>query len=339
MEKKPLVKGHINTTYNYSFNDPLSGSIPFRLYATDHNTFVLNTVHIELSGSITEGYWYMVQTDYGSDALINTRDASSGTPDDFDVQEAYLTYQCMFTDMISFKAGKFSYMGGVEKLESPENISVTRGLIRSLARPLTYTGFMSKTRFSDMWKVKLGVVNGLDRTTDNNDAKTGIWYLGYSSYDNMVTFNVAGSYGAENANNNRDHRTQVDVVHTVKFNESCMAGIEYTYGEEESGSVIPSSTDAQWQGLGVQSKIGLTDMVSIGGRYEYLEDDDGALTGSKKILKNVSITPAVKMSESVTVRAEYRYDWSNRDNIFEDDRGVFNKDTMNTASVEFLYQF
>jgi hypothetical protein len=83
----------------------------------------------------------------------------------------------------------------------------------------------------------------------------------------------------------------------------------------------------------------LTDAFSIGLRAEWFRDVDGARTGHIDEMEvwNVSLVPALRLTENLTVRAEGRYDWATED-VFEDDEGG-PKDCQATLSGEVIVRF
>jgi hypothetical protein len=52
-------------------------------------------------------------------------------------------------------------------------------------------------------------------------------------------------------------------------------------------------------------------MWALGLRYEYLDDKDGARTGTKQMLQDISVAPTFMVNKYLTARVEYRYDMSN----------------------------
>ena len=93
-----------------------------------------------------------------------------------------------------------------------------------------------------------------------------------------------------------------------------------------------------WSGVGIQPTLEVTDSFSVGGRVEYMDDQDR----SDRSMTNYTITPTLKLSEAVVIRAELRYDDVNAANTaarpFVDDKGM-SKSSATTASVGFSYHF
>lgn len=334
--EQPHVSGFINTTYNYDFNKPLSRTTALRSYDNQTNTILLNAVHTSLTGSIEEGIGYTIEADYGSDAALNTP-GGAGDGDDFDLQEAYLTYHVGLEKGIDLTVGKFVTLEGIEVIESPDNFNISRGFLYGLTEPFTHTGAKIDYEVNSWSQVTLGIVNGWDLASDNNNGKTGIWRLGFD-FGDPLSFGISGTYGPEKADNDKDNRTSIDVTGSSKLCSSLVCAFQFNYGEEEGFLVGSSTRPVQWRGFAIQPKWDITESFSLGTRYEYLEDDDGSRTGTKQVLRNVAVTPTLKLNESITVRAEYRHDWSNK-KVFENDKGVFNKKNTSTSMVEFIYAF
>lgn len=67
------------------------------------------------------------------------------------------------------------------------------------------------------------------------------------------------------------------------------------------------------------------------------DDQDGFRTGVVQTLRELTLTFACKMMESLEWRAELRHDESNED-VFLDDEGVA-KDSQNTIALAAYYTF
>src|SRR5688572_10867589 len=84
----PAISGYIDTQYHYNLDKPFTGRTALRSYDADDNTMSLNTAHLNFNGALGDKLTYTIETDFGTDALVNTS-AGHGGGDDFDVQEAY----------------------------------------------------------------------------------------------------------------------------------------------------------------------------------------------------------------------------------------------------------
>jgi hypothetical protein len=127
----------------------------------------------------------------------------------------------------------------------------------------------------------------------------------------------------------------VDVVATVKPMDGLTVVLNYDRGSQETFNVAGDS--ALWQGYALYANLGIGDKHAVTLRGEVFDDQDGFKTGTAQTLREVTLTLACKMRESLEWRAEVRHDESNRD-VFVDDQGVA-QDTQNTVAVAAYYTF
>ena len=348
MISMPKITGFVDTTYNYNFNRPNSQLTKWGTqggtattgsnlssYITKANTFTFDTAHVVLNGSLPEGAGYTIELDAGSDAAVNTS-GGSGTADDFDIQEAYLTTPIMNTG-VNLKVGKFVTLEGIEVIESPSDPTISRGHMFGMAEPFTHTGFLlSKALPIKGLELRAGLVNGWDLITDNNNGKTFLGGLGID-YGNLATGGLSVYYGPEQAANESNRRTSIDLTVFNKSIPKLNLGLQGNWGREEGVGFL-GKVD-YWYGFGIQPVYQFTDKLSLGGRAELMENKFGSRflnRGGKDW--NFTITPTYKLNASTTVRLEYRYDIANN-KFFEDDTGVFNKRDLSQVLTEFVYAF
>lgn len=343
----PKISGYVDTTYNYNFNKPASqtttvgtpngaAGVNLSSYVTRANSFDLTAAHVSLSGSLKNA-GYVVEFDAGTTANVDTPLTGAGGADDFDLQEAYLTYACPITG-INLKAGKFVTLEGIEVIESPSNPTISRGLLYAMAEPFTNVGFLLSRAVPikglEGLELRAGVVNGWDQLTDNNDGKTVIGGLGIN-YGDLATGGLSIYYGPEQANNDSNHRTSVDLTIFNNSIENLTLGLQANWGREDG---ISNETDS-WYGFGVQPIYRFTEKFCLAGRVEYMENKRGSRFGNDGgNITNFTITPTFNITKNATFRTEYRYDIAS-DDFFESDSGVFEKDHASQVLGEFIYNF
>jgi len=292
----PTITGFIDGTYNYNFNHPAGGVTPFHSYDARHNTFLLNSAHVELNGS-DDQLGYSLQVDSGTDAVVD----SGGSY--FDIQEAFVTYAAK--NGWGVKLGKFVTYHGIEVIESGSNPTISRGFLYGLAEPFTHVGALITKKVNDQIDVAFGAVNGWDQIVDNNSMKTIVGKLGYTS--ESLLFTLSAYAGPEKTGNNDDWRISVDGTGDYKMPKADI-WFQVLYGTEQGSGAMGGA--AAWFGVGVQPVFKLDDQTSIGARVELLDDLDGNRSGLKQMLVNVSAAPAYKVTDHLTLRAELRADLS-----------------------------
>src|SRR5207245_1722426 len=123
---------------------------------------------------------------------------------DFDVQEAYLTWAMpddgpSFLKGLSLKGGKFVTLLGAEVIEPWSNYNYSRSFLFSLAIPFTHTGALVSYPISDKLSVTGGAVEGWDKVQSNNQGWSGIGNVTYTLSD-QVTLAANGIWGPEQTN-------------------------------------------------------------------------------------------------------------------------------------------
>jgi hypothetical protein len=334
----PTISGFIATSYNYNFNKPLNGTTALRSYDAKHNNITLNTVHLNFNGGLGDNLSYVIETDYGVDPLTTTSTGSGA----FDVQEAYFVYKCPVTKL-NLRAGKFVTPHGIEVIETKDNPTISRGYLFGLAEPYTHAGAMLGYSFGEKIMTEIGVVNGWDVTSDNNKGKTlcakvgvNLGYHGPEQTDNFSSTTTLLGNSVDGRN-----RSTVDLTGVTKIIPRLALWFQVNYGQEEKAATDPVTSMlelATWGGGTIQPVVSITDKFSLGGRWEVFEDPDGARTGTRNVsARNIAVVPSYKMTDNLTVRAEYRNDSSNK-KLWMDDKGVM-KDSASTTSVEFVVTF
>jgi len=341
----PAISGYVDTTYNYSFNNPSNGQTALRSYDAKANNFALNSAHLEFMGTL-EDVTYNVQLDAGTDASVNNGTSGTANVDYVDIQEAYLAYTHPGTKL-GYKVGKFATFMGIEVIEAKDNPTISRGYLFGLAEPYTHTGGVA-TYQAGKFDIALGAVNGFDLISDNNDQKTFIGKITGNFGDSLI-LTLSGASGPEQAdtitgntetfNGDANKRNTLDLTGVTKILPKVALWFQALYGDEENVATAGGSHSlSTWSGFGIQPVVTLSEKWSIGGRYEYMDDANGAKTGAdNSAIYNVSITPTYKVSSNSLVRAEYRYDKSNN-NLWLNDKAEF-KDSTSTASLEFVVTF
>lgn len=360
----PNLSGFVETSYNLNFNRPPSQTQRGRSFDFHTNSFIFNAFHLKAVGSIGEDAGYVGELIAGSDARVikdpftqvaGAGTAGSGAASNVEYHEAYAWYKCPLMNGVTFTAGKFATLEGIEVIEGPDNYTVSRGFLFGLAEPFTHTGFKANYAFTDQFDLTLGLVNGWDTLTDNNRGKTIIGRVGLNLGD-LFNGGISFTYGAEKDNLKTaataaslaaqdDKRTSLDATFWSKFNDMVTVAWQANYGEEEKASAYTAGLGATWFGFGIQPKITVSDKFWVGARYEYFEDKDGARTApavaKPHALQNITIAPAWKIYDPLTFQVEGRYDWSSQSYFEQKDGAVanFNAAQQFTVGAKFDYVF
>jgi hypothetical protein len=304
----PTVSGYIEAAYHANFSDlDVDRPVPLQSYYTPNgHAFVLHAAHLGIAHTFSDNISGVIELDAGYDASKNY--SFPFTSSLFDVQEAYLTYK---SGVFSLTAGKFVTYQGIEVIEGPLNPTITRGYLFGLAEPVTHTGV--KLHFtSETVDFGIGVVNGWDTITDNNNMKTIIFKLGLKPSDAfMVAF--SGTFGSEALNVTNEHRLSLDMTGAWTASDSFALWFQANYGTDGIGA----DEQVKWFGFGLQPTY-TSDSFTFGARVEFFADPDGARTFNDDLIAltgvgdssyiNFTLTPGFILAQGFKLRAELRAD-------------------------------
>jgi hypothetical protein len=317
----PEVTGYVETGYHLNLSEPHNDvPVPLRSYdGQGGNQFMLHAAHLAVNHAFSDQVSAVVEIDAGSDAAVTE---ATGTAYAFDLQEAYAKYAS--GGGFSLIAGKFVTWEGIEVIEGPLNPTLTRGFLFGLAEPFTHVGVKAGYATDSGLDFNIGVVNGWDQWLDNNDWKTIIFRIGYTTDTFFINGN--GTIGAEQTDNDDDQRVSIDVTGGVII-DSIALNFQGNFGLESVGGV-----DDNWFGLGVQP-VYSSGPFSFGGRLEWFMNKEGsrvapAVMATDVSLLNLTLTPGYTLAEHFTMRLEYRMD------LVLDATSVTDKDVLNGESSQ-----
>ena len=328
--------GLVYGSYNHNFNNPDGRGNNLRIFDQKHNNFTMDLLQLEVSKETESGVGFYSVLDYGETAGLIQSNWGGDLAHNFEVQQAYMTYNFGIGNGVEMKFGKFATLLGGEVIESPYNPNVSRSFMFGYAIPFTHTGVLFSTALTDMVSLSAGVVNGWDNVADNNDSKTFLGSLGLEVGDLAWTFN--GVFGAENEDSGSSKTGVFDTVLTYTPMDNVDLLVNFDYGT--ASEALDSGDDADWTGLsgivtlgGALLDAGLEDW-SFALRGEWFSDQDGYRTGDAQDLWEVTGTLKWQMTDNLQARLEFRHDEST-DDVFED--GGSMKDDQDTMILEFAY--
>jgi hypothetical protein len=220
---------------------------------------------------------------------------------------------------------------GAEVIEAIDNPNYSRSFLFNYAIPFTHTGAKASYVFSDNVNAALFVVNGWDNSTDNNTGKS----IGASV--NIVVgdpFSVYINYmqGPEKSDNNRDNRSLLDLVATIKPIKPLSIILNYDDAQEDHSAT--GGGTAKWSGFAAIVKYDFNETYSIAVRGESFDDKDGVRTGTVQKLTEWTLTPEIRLANGIILRPEYRHDSSNKESF---DNGT--KKSQDTLALAAMYRW
>lgn len=332
------VNAFVSASYSYNFNRPDSGTNQFRVFDFDDNTFKVDVAEIVLQKAISKPGEAGFRVDLAAGSSIPRISSSFGLlqGQDIDLQQAFLSWIAPVGSGLRFDAGKFVTHFGYEVIDGYDgyNDNATRSFLFGYTIPFTHTGLKASYTFSDQLAGMFEICNGWDVARDNNSSKSVGLQLAWTP---SKTVTVYGNFmtGPERANVNFDPRTLFNVVAQWKLTDLTVFTLDAVYGSEK-GAVTPGKT-ASWSGIAGYGRFGITDTFALCLRAEYFDDADGTRTGVMQKLKEVTVTPEVKVSSHLIFRGDLRVDWSDAD-VFSKKDGVF-KGNQPTILLNALYAF
>jgi len=327
------IAGYIDTSYTYSSNNNVTftDGTPNRVFDREPNSFNFNMAELSIAMQPDEGFGGVVVLNAGTDADV-TGAAGSGNNDNFDVQQAFVSYK---TAGMHLMLGKFATLIGAEVIESPDNLNFSRSILFGYAIPFTHTGARLHYDINDMISATVGVNNGWDNLKDNNRQKSVEAAISITLSD-MFSLSVQGMSGLEDgAPGQQGNRNLIDAVATINATDQLSFVVNVDYGTQKKGTV--TGTTAKWWGIAGYGNYQFTDQWRLAVRGEFFDDRDGFRSGTTQKWKEVTTTLAYAPTEHVELRGEYRHDWSDKRSFLKSD-GTIRK-TQDTAALEAIYKF
>ncbi len=339
------VNGLASVSFSYNVNRPASGTNQYRVFDFDDNTFKLDVFALVIQKAVSKPGEAGFRVDAAAGASIPRitaasglfRDPATGKAEDFDLQQAFVSWVAPVGSGLRLDAGKFFTTVGFEYVDRYDgfNDNATRSFLFGYAEPVTHTGLKASYSFSDAVSANFMLVNGWDDVKDNNSGKT----LGAGltlTPSPRATFTVNYMYGPEQAGNDADNRGLLDVVATLKPTDTVTVGFNLDWGTEQG--LAAGGGSASWWGAAGYLRLGVTPTFALAFRGELFDDQDGVRTGTVQKLKEVTLTPELRVSSHLVLHADLRVDFSDEE-VFEDSDGTFTKKEQPTLSLNVLYTF
>jgi len=348
------MSGYADIAYGYNFNeaDPPTTANSGRAFDNESHGFTPHAFELVLEKPPSDELPFGFRTDlfFGDDAEVFHSTGLGASTDNFDLQQAYITYLAPVGDGIDLKVGKFVTLLGAEVIESPANWNYSRSLMFMNSIPFTHTGALASYPIGEWGSVTGGVVNGWDIVDDNNKAKSFLGNLTLTPIESLtLSSNVVS--GPERARDSRNKRTVIsNIVTWTTPLEGLTLMANYDYGRESGLAQGTAATKgfepASWQGLALYGKYDVTDIWSLAGRWEWFDDRDnvrtrlttlGSSTPPDLDFYEYTLTSQWKLREHVLARLEYRHDKADERVFTHDDGGL--STVMDTVAAELIYHF
>jgi hypothetical protein len=277
---------------------------------------------------------------------------------------------------LALSFGRYDTPYGIERHDSPLNLTATISELQRFGRPQSFTGFQAAYQLAPWLDVVGWVANRWENETtetpfeDNNRDKSFGGRIGFTPLhgNQLLNFGLGGWWGPERDNDDKHNRWIVDFDVTWTPTPRLILAGELVYGGEDAVSFrrrgVPfaapavSQRDVNWLGLYALAHYDVTNWMGLSFRYGYFDDQSGARTGVEQVLQSWTITPILHLSrlvdglrplgvtyartrhplDWVDVRFEYRLNHSNKP-VFSDAAPGVNIFRADRTSHEVTVQF
>jgi hypothetical protein len=343
---KFTFSGYVDSYYMANFNSPvdrsnLGASLTARAFDVKSGQFSLGLVQtkmtystskIDIVGDLTFG----PNADLGNYGNVVGRLAgSTGTA--LAIKQAYVTWKA--TDKFSLTMGQFGTHIGYEVIDAPVNYHYSLSNLFNNG-PFYHVGLKAQYNFSDKVYLMGGIVNNVDNLDDNNRSKGIIGQLfispvaGWNVYLNAIASNEANA-DAKGVTPDASY-SLFDLTTTYQITPKFMVGVNAASGSQK-GDYQTLTTNPKfaknsgtWGGVAFYTNYSVSDVFSIGARYENFNNQD-AVRGLRidentgVTVNSLTVTTTFTVADGhLLIKPEFRSDSFDK-NFFTDGDGKAQK--------------
>ena len=319
-------------------------------FDVDANGWNLQQANVHIARTSDGGVGFVTDLNFGSVANVlraSTRESNINpapvSNDVIDLTQAFLTYTVPIGSGINLQLGRFVTLLGEEIIPTYTNqdFNISNSFIFGFGIPFTHTGLRGTYALNDKVSMVLGVNNGWDDVTDNNTGQTVEGELILAPTSNIALV-LNGIYGPEQVNHGNSQRWALDPVATwhTPIKGLQLVG-EYLYADEGGPVSVFPAFSSHGNGLATLAPDGSicagapcgsvtiphsvtwtaaagyivydwSDNLQFATRGEWFRDSDGARTGLRQTLGEITETINYKIPgvTGLLARLEYRHDES-----------------------------
>ena len=358
-EAKIQIFGHVQGSYTYSFDNPEDNFVFGRTFDFEHDDPTLNQVDltVERAVAVTPDEWdigFRMEWVYGGDSRamhslglfdhygffnVPVADDADSPDNQIDLHQLYIDLAIPVGNGLRLRAGKFVALHGYEVINPTGNFFFSHSYLFGYAVPFTHTGVLATYQVNEDFNFTLGFSRGWDVSLEDNNSKLD--YLAQINWAIADNSSLVVSVVAGPEVDNDNWRTVVDVIYTLSPVEGLTFALNADYGQESDSDVLPE--DAQWYGIAGYASVRLNEAITLNGRAEWFNDDDGArLSGGVGGANFFEATVGLQIRpfgdhailSNLVFRPEIRYD-SATEEVF--DQGT--EDDQFTAAIDAYFAF
>ena len=181
-------------------------------------------------------------------------------------------YADLAYDKWILRLGHFLYPNGNEAVTAPDNFFYSHSYTFLYGEPTTFSGGQLRYKFNDKLTVYGGIDTGWNDWSSPNGKMGDFAGVNWAPDDkNSLAFTL--SFNNEQPTGVSSTRTHYDLVLTHKFSDKLTYAFENTFGNDSF--VLGSGTSENWVSFVNYLTYDLCDKWSVGGRWEWMRDNDG----------------------------------------------------------------
>ena len=341
---KTTLSGFVDTSLSISekgADQALHGRVPYQS-GNKMNGINLDVIQLSLASPLDESDWaagYAVDLLFGPDASAYSV-SGTGEADDVAVRQAYVNTRVPVGNGLDLKMGVFDAIIGYEGFSNRDNPNYSRNMAYNL-QPFNHTGLLGGYQINDLVSAQFGVANtGSNVLTDRAADSSDISYMGSVAVEAPENFGaLAGAtvyVGYMEFGGGGDEQQNLYVGSTIP---TPIDGLALGAAWDNVQNITGNGGDANIFAGYISYQA--TDKMSVNGRIEYLDGDQGVLFNASKNgvavdSEMLSLTGTVQYDlwDNVLTRAEVRWDSQ------EDGDGLYGgDDDILTFTLNAIYSF
>ena len=277
------------------------------------------------------------------------------------IKQAYFTYKA--TDKLSFTAGQFGTHIGYEVIDAPINYNYSLSNLFNNG-PFYHIGVKANYVVTDKVTVMAGLVNNWDNLFDNNSQKSVVAQVFVNPVKGFnIYLNYIGGYGDDtylstvatstgNAYLENYTRQLFDITTGYQISTKFYMGLNAAYGfynfkatgaDADAIKSSYGSTKPAWGGVALYSNYAINDVVGIGARYEYFNDENYVRYIGTTNTSFTLTTPITLADGHLIVKPEFRMDVAANTKVGEykyyEDKDGNGTNTQQTFGAAFIYKY
>lgn len=350
------IGGYVEGGYTLSFQHPPGNVIQGRFQDTKHERVVLDQADFSVDRPVDPGaaatnhtfdIGYHMDFIYGWDTgLFHSSGildnpavpgVSSGTyqsrthPENQpDFTQAYLTFALPVGNGLKITAGKFVTLLGWEYINSTQNAFYSHSFLFTYAIPLTQTGVLADYKLNNDFEIQGGVTRGWSQSLrDNNGAADFLgnvtWTPQESDFLKLWKVVLGVSEGPQATHDNSDYWSVFDLQVSYQMTGdgsspgSLQLALNADYGDAPH-AFAGVGKSAQWFGAAGYVQYIATPMITVNGRLEWYDDNNGftlGTAGAENVYEatfglDVKPFPTDDIMQNLVIRPEVRVDYADK---------------------------